>query len=538
MKSFFNLLSPKYCRYARLISRSAPLLLISVALFSCGPLDSKGTAPPPAHTNTVPPSNCSGPHSDSLPGTAIKTWQELQNMRDNLKGIYYLANDITLPTPGNDKFPQEGFEPIGHDTDPNDRAFRGTPFTGSFNGNGYTIRNLSIQRPDEYFVGLFGRVKDGRIINVCLENVNILGSRSVGGIVGSNHGGTVSGAVIGGPENSVVKNLGEYTGGLAGWSSHGGTVTGFVNMKVVGSDNVYPGRNQNPNSNDIGKSTGGRIGGLVGALGGDKSGGSTVRGYALGEVTYTHTEGGHAYWVGGLVGINWGTVIGYSANTVSGSRMVGGLVGIMGEFRGTSAKVIGYSRGTVRITDPDPELLNLKVPVSTDVGGLLGTNESGQVRGYSTAKIVVVDSLQDQDGNEIEDYVGNIIGKIRLRNITPLGENSMQGYFKGTINGQQYDNTVIGIIEGSETGVNSGGIFTPSGSDVPRMFYKARSGDTGEGALQITASTSQNDFPGFDFGSDVGQWTFHKGRWPSINLGSAMVGSRDIFADLSQPTAP
>ena len=59
--------------------------------------------------------------------TVIKTADELQAMKDNLSGKYILMNDIDLS--GYD------WEAIGN---------RSTKFTGELNGNGYVIKNLTI----------------------------------------------------------------------------------------------------------------------------------------------------------------------------------------------------------------------------------------------------------------------------------------------------------------------------------------------------------------------------------------------------------
>ncbi|MCL2218704.1 MAG: hypothetical protein FWB94_02275 [Chitinispirillia bacterium] len=79
------------------------------------------------------------------------------------------------------------------------------PFSGSFDGGGYVIRNLTINRPDESHLGLFGHIEYGSVKNLGLENVNIRGDACVGAVAGCIHysdggiaecrsAGTVSGA--------------------------------------------------------------------------------------------------------------------------------------------------------------------------------------------------------------------------------------------------------------------------------------------------------------------------------------------------------
>jgi len=48
-----------------------------------------------------------------------------------------------------------GFAPIGND---------GTPFMGLFNGNGHALSSLTINRPGQNYVGLFGFVGNGGVV--------------------------------------------------------------------------------------------------------------------------------------------------------------------------------------------------------------------------------------------------------------------------------------------------------------------------------------------------------------------------------------
>lgn len=75
-----------------------------------------------------------------------------------LSANYMLSADINLTQP---------WLPIGISDD--------APFTGSFNGNGFTISNVFIDNPkgDYKYLGFFGLVSGGTIHNVALENVSI-----------------------------------------------------------------------------------------------------------------------------------------------------------------------------------------------------------------------------------------------------------------------------------------------------------------------------------------------------------------------------
>ncbi|HEX8988970.1 MAG TPA: filamentous hemagglutinin N-terminal domain-containing protein [Rhodocyclaceae bacterium] len=167
------------------------------------------------------------------------TGTDLQGMQANLAGKYVLGADIdagptaTWNSDGSGGY--YGFAQIGPSAN----------FTGTFDGLGHTITGLTINRPAESYVGLFG-TSAGTVRNVGLTGVNVTGKTGVGGLAGLNNGyisdsyaiGTVSGV---GPTSSA--------GGLVGISSNGGygisnsyasgSVTGTTNAGgLIGMDNA------------------------------------------------------------------------------------------------------------------------------------------------------------------------------------------------------------------------------------------------------------------------------------------------------------
>ena len=276
----------------------------------------------------------------------IRDWYDLDSVRDNLAGNHTLMDDLDSTTAGYTELASltanqgKGWEPIKE-------------FTGTFDGQGYEIRDLFINRPDEIFVGLFGLVDAGGVIeNIGAVNVTVIGYVSVGGLVGENNG-TVSnsyssGDVTGGAESYDVGGLiGEQNGAVSG-SYSTGNVTG--DWSVGG----LLGFNQGTVSNSYssGSVTGDyHIGGLVGYHG---FAGNVSNSYSSGSVT------GYVS-VGGLVGYHGfaGTVSGsYSTGSVTGNWSVGGLLGENGED-GTVSN--SYSTGNVT--------------GDWSVGGLVGKNE-------------------------------------------------------------------------------------------------------------------------------------------------------------------
>lgn len=91
----------------------------------------------------------------------IYTAEDLNNARNNLSGKYILLNDLDLSV-------YENWEPIGT----ND-----SPFTGIFDGNGFSINNLSLKNDinsdEQCNFGLFGFVKTASISKLKIKNITI-----------------------------------------------------------------------------------------------------------------------------------------------------------------------------------------------------------------------------------------------------------------------------------------------------------------------------------------------------------------------------
>ena len=123
----------------------------------------------------------------SLP-IEIHDWHDLDAVRDNMRGSYILMNDLDSTTAGYEELASptanegKGWQPIGS-------VAINRAFVGSFDGQGYEIRDLFINHPDESDVGLFGVVGEGGVIeNVGVVNDNVTGYGDVGSLVGYNRG--------------------------------------------------------------------------------------------------------------------------------------------------------------------------------------------------------------------------------------------------------------------------------------------------------------------------------------------------------------
>ncbi len=81
-----------------------------------------------------------------------------------------------------------------------------SPFQGTFDGAGHTVRNLTVNRPEEDYVGLFGCVKNAVVKNLGLAGGTVAGKQYVGGIAGSVEGSGKNFFKVGAMDISTIEN--------------------------------------------------------------------------------------------------------------------------------------------------------------------------------------------------------------------------------------------------------------------------------------------------------------------------------------------
>ena len=168
-------------------------------------------------------------------------------------------------------------------------------FSGSLDGGGYTVSNLTINRGTIKNVGLFG-VTQGAISNVTVGGT-VTGLNGVGGLVGLLYtGGTVTGA-----SSTAAVSGNNLIGGLVGNATDGSTITrSSASGTIAGVSDV---------------------GGLVGYA----SGATISRSFATAAVTGVN-------YAGGLVGYLYNSAVSNSyatGNTTATGATAGGLIGYL-----------------------------------------------------------------------------------------------------------------------------------------------------------------------------------------------------------------
>ena len=262
----------------------------------------------------------------------------------------------------------EQWTPIGTDTN---------PFTGTFDGGGFTISGLYFNDNTKDYVGLFGCIgkngtATGTVQNVTIADSYVCGNEKVGGVCGYNKGGIVtechnSGKVTGndiqtggvcGKNEGTLKNSSNtgmvtgnkyYTGGVCG-QNYGGTVTGCTNTGTVTGNNISTG----------------------GVCGENNNGGKVEGSHNEGNVT------GKSY-TGGVCGNNVGSSVNGCTNTgaVTGTKQCIG--GVCGQNLSNGTVNGSHNEGNVTSTDNNGQ----------QVGGVCGYIESGTVNGcYNSGKVI------------------------------------------------------------------------------------------------------------------------------------------------------
>ena len=359
--------------------------------------------------------------------TSIQDEYQLQLMFLNLGATYTVANNIDATATSNWNA-GGGFAPIGISS----------PFTGTFNGNNYTISNLFINLPTTDNVGLLGQTSGATIENVGLVNANITGQNNVGSLVGYNNSSRIDNSYATGSVSG-----GAHVGGLVGFNYDSSSIDNSYATGSVNGNNLYVGGlvGFNDNSSSINNSyaTGSvsgsntRVGGLVG---GNYASSRIDNSYAIGSVS-----GGSGNFVGGLVGINLSSSIAnsYATGSVSGSSYVGGLVGI---YYGSSSLVNSYATGSVS--------------GSNAVGGLVGVNYGSSIaNSYATGLVL--------GGTEVGGFVGEDNGGIYTANFFDHTVNS-------SLTGTGNNGDVSGISGEITANMKTESTFTGSGWDFNGLW--------------------------------------------------------------------
>ena len=346
-------------------------------------------------------------------------------------------------------------------------SFHGARFHGFFDGNGKSLRNVTVSGQGAYTALFGGLGTNGEIQNLRVENIAVSGTDYVGTLCGSNEWGTIRAC--------------EISGKVTGWSQLGGLCGinfGFIiDSSVVGevSGKEIVGNLCGVNYGLInGCMANGDLNGLYnshyagGLCGINESEGIISFSSAMGSVICKESS----YYLGGLCGTNEGNINNCISTCFvkgdSSSNYLGGLCGI--------------SKGTITQCHATGEVLSYTAKY---IGGLCGSNEGGVIQfssatghvhggGYNSA---VVGGLCGQNINQSEIIGcfarGIVSGTVSVGglcgyNLTSTIRNS---YAVSRIYGI-YDESISGFVGANTNGkiIHCYSVTDPIAGDSPRGF--------------------------------------------------------------------
>lgn len=319
----------------------------------------------------------------------IATAEQLDRIRDDLTGHYILIGDIDLSGYEN-WMPIGTFQPRSDAPEDAEVPHPDYAFTGTFDGAGHTISNLTISCEAPMGAGFFGCASGtesnaASIGHFTLKDVNVSGFYLVGGAVGLQF------------MNCLVSDIHlEGDNKLTGMQGIGGIVgTGFdlISDCSATADVIVSGDD-------------GACAGLI-------AGGTTMSSIKNCQVTggSITAEGNAAWGFGALCGAPWGAAeitdckVSGTVITVNGenNRLVGGLVGFGGTYE---------PEAPAQITGCTVENVTITVSETTDsVGGLIGAGKemmegSDQMSSFIVSDCAVSGSISG-GGNYVDAIVGD-----------------------------------------------------------------------------------------------------------------------------------
>jgi hypothetical protein len=326
----------------------------------------------------------------------IATAAQLDAVRNNLGGRYILTADIDLS--GYENWNPIGiFQPASDKPEDAETPDFGKVFSGVFDGNGHTISNLTINRPSDFAVGLFGCVSGtnnnpAAISNLKIENAHVTGFFLVGSVAGLMNG-TLENITLAG--NNTIQGV-QGVGGIVGNS--GGDVKNCIATANIIVSTAY-----------------GYEAACAGIVAGGNEGGSFINCRATGGSIVA--TGDNCWGLGGVSGAPYSSVAITNCRTenitisASGSNNhnIGGLVGFTGTYADSDPTLVSNCTVTgisINVSD-----------TTTSVGGVVG----GSMAGSQT---------------------GGIPSIFTIRNCSSSGSISGGGTSVGSITGYSYHSTV------------------------------------------------------------------------------------------------
>ena len=395
-----------------------------------------------------------------------------------------------------------GWAPIGGFND---------PYDARFDGADHVIKNLFINRRDDNYVGLFGRIGPlAKIERLGLSNAVVTGNGSVGGLAGRSdgeiiHSHVTTSTIAGGFDPGLYRGV----GGLVGDNGGGEIRASYAVATVSGVDNVggLVGQSRGTTITDsyAVATVNGRtfVGGLAGYI---QLGSEIADSYAVATVSGDDNVGGLAGFiqrseiaasyavatvsgddnVGGLAGFiqsNSEIADSYAVATVSGDLRVGGLAGYIQRSEITDSYAVATVSGNRNIGGLAGDIWNSEIAASYAVATVSGTATSvgGLAGSISFSEIAASYAVATVSG---DGYVGGLAGYIQP------GSEIAASYAVATVSG----NRNIGGLVGNSNRVGHVPItISNSYWDTDVSGLRSSAGGVGKTTIELQTPTTYRD---------------------------------------------
>lgn len=262
----------------------------------------------------IPPAG-SGTYDDPYQISSLNNLYWMSQV-DSINNKFFIQTNDIDASPTVSWFNGKGFLPIGK---MNTGAMGTNLFNGYYDGQGHSIDNIFINRPNEDHIGFFNWIAYGRVSNLSINNATITGGKHTGCLTGraqhiSVNNCHVSGSITGGVNvGGLSGDIGDAhvsrcystadvtgqdnVGGLVGFHYSGiisrcyttGSVSG--ESRCGGLAGSIIGKISNSYSQAIVASTSAMNDASMGSFGGKVTSGATIENcYSTGQVTYIGTN--------------------------------------------------------------------------------------------------------------------------------------------------------------------------------------------------------------------------------------------------------
>lgn len=394
----------------------------------------------------------------------------------------------------------QGYSPIGNAS---------VKFTGSYDGQGYSIANLRIERGSDEYVGLFGYLSGATVSNLIISNGSITGGKYIGMLSAYADGQTtITDVEVSGSIQGNLYDVESAVGGLIGWfSGSQGVIDGnssSVNINCydyTGSTSFFGGgmfgvlesNCRNSTSNGYLSLYGDYYGNIsMGGFAGTNSG-QVNNCYTTANLDLSSAEMSQYIYIGGFTGNNSGEIDSCNAGGFTNVYDINDAINIyIGGFAGHNNAEISNSHTTQYLS-----IYYAYNAINLYVGGFAGYNDAEIRNSFSNSYVetygtywATYSSMGGFTGFNNNTII-NCYSLSQCYEHSNISGNSYAGGFTGENYGQITNSYAAGYAYGNNT---QGGLVANNNGTITNSFYdidNSNVGDDGSGYGRTNSEMKQ-----------------------------------------------